>query len=58
MAVLSDDRVRLVAVVDGSTRAEQALEPALVSATRRALAVGSGLLIIDSDGRVQDVGLR
>lgn len=58
VAVLSDDRVRLVAVVDGSTRAEQALEPSLVSATRRALAVGSGLLIIDSDGRVQDVGLR
>lgn len=58
VGVLSDDQVRLFAVADGAVRADQQLEPAVVSATRRALPLAGGVLVIDSDGQVRVVGLR
>ncbi len=58
VGVLRDARVQLVSAGDGTTRAEQGLEPALVGATRGAVALGSGVLVIDSDGQVHEVALQ
>lgn len=50
VAVLTADALRLTAVADGRVLDELPLEPAAVSATRGAVAVGGAVLVVDSDG--------